>query len=95
MNLADLEIVVKTIEYAYDRGQLDGYAMAIEDDLSATLYPLGKWKGKVVLRVKMIDDMIGVLACSVADMSNCGGEAGRDRKEVYEILRQYLRLFRG
>ena len=95
MNLADLEIIVKTIKYAYERGQLEGFGMAIEDDGSATLYPKGKWAGRVVLRVRMVEDMIGVLACSTADMSNCGGEAARNRKEVYEILRQYLRLFRG
>ena len=93
MNVADLEAIVKTLKYAHEHGQLEGYAMAVEEDGSAALYPKGRWKGKVVLRVRMIDDMLGVVACSTTDPGNFGGEAARDRKDAYEILRQYLNLF--
>ena len=95
MNVADLDVIVKTLKYAHEHGQLGGYAMAIEEDGSATLYPLGKWKDKLVLRIGVKDELLHVIACNPKDWNDCGGQAVRTMREAWELVRQYLELYGG
>ena len=95
MNVTDLEEVVKTLRYAHELGQLGNYCMAIEEDGTATLYPLGKWKDKLVLRIGVKDELLHVLACNPKDWSDCGGQAVRTRREAWELIRQCLELYGG
>lgn len=95
MNLIDLEIVVKTLEYMEKRGQLGGYRMAVEEDGTATLYPPGKWRGKLVVRIEVDDGFMWVLACDPNDWTDCGGQAVRTRKEAWELIGQYLEMYGG
>lgn len=95
MNIADLEEIVKALSRASERGWLGNWTMAVEEDGTATLYPLGKWKGKIVLRVRMAGDMLAVLACSPKDWSDCAGEAARDMREAYELVGLYLERYGG
>ena len=95
MNLIDQEMIVNTIAYMHGTGQLGAFDMVVEEDGTATLYPLGKWKDKIVLRVAVKDGLLQVLACSPKDWSYCGGEGARARKEAWELIGQYLELYGG
>ena len=95
MNVSDLKAIVKGLGCSRELGQLGKWTMAVEEDGTATLYPLGKWKDRLVLRIGIKDGLLHVLACNPKDWNDCGGQAARTRREAWELVRQYLELYGG